>query len=66
MLAEKQKSEDRDNDRNDLPDVGIQAPHVAQKGKQPNACDHQRSSNALLRKTEWSGQKANHQQLPFA
>ena len=51
MVAEKQKTEESDDDGNDLPDVEIQAPQVAQTGKQPNACDHKkRSPNALLRR----------------
>jgi hypothetical protein len=52
MPAEEQKSEDRDNDRNDLPDVRIQAPYLAQKGWKPNACDHEKRSLNALGETE--------------
>ena len=41
---EKQKSDDSDDEGNDLPDVGIQAPYVTQKGEQPSACDHRKGS----------------------
>ena len=40
MLDEKRKSEDCNDEGNDLPDVGIQAPYLTQNGEQPNACDH--------------------------
>ena len=32
----RQKSDDSDDDGDDLPDVGIQAPNVTQKSQQPS------------------------------
>ena len=40
MLDEKKKGDDSDDEGNDLPDVGIQAPNVTQKSQQASACDH--------------------------
>jgi hypothetical protein len=44
MLDEKKKGDDSDDEGNDLPDVGIQAPYVTQKSQQASACDHKRGS----------------------
>ena len=44
MLDEKQKSDDRDDESNQLADVGIQAPDGAQKRQQTSACDHEKKS----------------------
>ena len=44
MLEEKQKGDNSDDDCNDLPDVGIQAPYVTHKSQQPRARSHKRGS----------------------
>jgi hypothetical protein len=54
VLHEKQKTDDSDDEGNDLPGVGIQTPYVAQKGQQPSACDHKKGclKTELPEKTE--------------
>jgi hypothetical protein len=47
MLDEKHKGDDSDDDGNDLPDVGIQAPYVTQKSQQESACNHKRANSGL-------------------
>ena len=56
MLDEKQESDDSDDEGNDLPDVGIQAPYVTQKGQQPSPCDHNKGIEwVYLRKPKTAG-----------
>jgi hypothetical protein len=58
MPDKKQKSDDSDDEGDDLPDVGIQAPYVAQKGKQSSACDHKNEMDYLLRRPKMEGPAA--------